>query len=47
MHKVLGGRPAMDPPVVVASFQPEAEDHMTILMVRLIIYVIKHFHEFH
>ncbi|XP_062414505.1 uncharacterized protein LOC134107119 [Pungitius pungitius] len=31
MHEVLGARPAMDPPVVVASFQP-AEDPMTILM---------------
>ncbi|CAM4634959.1 unnamed protein product [Leuciscus chuanchicus] len=31
MHEVLGARPAMDPPVVVPSFQP-AEDHITILM---------------
>ncbi|CAM4568665.1 unnamed protein product [Leuciscus chuanchicus] len=31
MHEVLGARPAMDPPVVVPSFQP-AEDPITILM---------------
>lgn len=48
MHEVLGARPAMDPPVVVASFQLGAEDPMTILMVRLIIYhVIQYFNEFH
>nr|XP_055048146.1 uncharacterized protein LOC129433555 [Misgurnus anguillicaudatus] len=32
MHEVLGARPAMDPPVVVASYQPGAEDPITILM---------------
>ena len=33
MHEVLGARPSMDPPVVVASFGPDA-DPITILMVR-------------
>lgn len=31
---MLGARPSMDPPVVVASFSPDA-DPITILMVRL------------
>ncbi|XDV36388.1 hypothetical protein PO909_006177 [Leuciscus waleckii] len=31
MHEVLGGRPSMDPPVVIASFRPDA-DPITILM---------------
>ncbi|XP_041943694.1 KH homology domain-containing protein 4-like [Alosa sapidissima] len=31
MHAVLGGRPAIDPPVIVASFKP-AEDPTSLLM---------------
>ncbi|XP_062391110.1 mucin-7-like [Sardina pilchardus] len=32
MHAVLGGRPAVDPPVIVASFRPAEEDPTALLM---------------
>lgn len=34
MHAILGGRPAIDPPVIVASFRPAEEDPTALLMVR-------------
>lgn len=38
LHEVLGSRPSMDPPVVVASYGPDAEpfiDPSTLLMVKI------------
>ncbi|XP_030283420.1 G8 domain-containing protein DDB_G0286311-like [Sparus aurata] len=32
MHAILGGRPAIDPPVIVASFRPAEEDPTALLM---------------
>lgn len=34
MHQVLGARPSMDPPVVVASYGPD-DDPVTLLMVKI------------
>lgn len=34
MHEVLGGRPSIDPPLLVASFSPE-EDPTSLLLASL------------